>query len=55
MTLPALFIAHGPSFRRGAVIGDMDNVDVYPLAMHLLRVAPRPNDGQWRHVAGALK
>jgi predicted AlkP superfamily pyrophosphatase or phosphodiesterase len=53
--MAALFIAHGPAFKRRAVIRDMDNVDVYPLAMHLLRVAPRPNDGQWRHVVGALK
>ena len=53
--MAALFIAHGPAFKRGAVITDMDNVDVYPLAMHLLGVAPRLNDGQWGHVAGALK
>ncbi len=53
--MAALFIGHGPAFRPGAVIGDMDNVDVYPLAMHLLGVAPRPNDGQWKHFAGALE
>lgn len=53
--MAALFIGHGPAFKRGAVIEDMDNVDVYPLAMHLLGVTPRPHDGQWRHVAGALK
>jgi predicted AlkP superfamily pyrophosphatase or phosphodiesterase len=53
--MAALFIAHGPAFKPGAVIGDMDNVDVYPLAMRLLGIAPQPNDGQWRHVAGALR
>lgn len=53
--MAALFIAHGPAFKAGHVIDEMDNVDVYPLAMHLLGVAPQPHDGQWRHVAGALQ
>jgi predicted AlkP superfamily pyrophosphatase or phosphodiesterase len=43
--MAALFIAHGPSFNSGLMLPDMDNVDVYPVAMRLLGVAPRPNDG----------
>jgi predicted AlkP superfamily pyrophosphatase or phosphodiesterase len=53
--MAALFIAHGPDIRKGAVIPDMDNVDVYPLATKLLGIAPQPNDGQWGHVAGVLR
>ena len=55
LNIAALFIAHGPNIKAGVTLRDMDNVDVYPLAMRLLGVAPRPNDGQWRYVAGALK
>jgi ectonucleotide pyrophosphatase/phosphodiesterase family protein 5 len=43
--MAALFIAHGPSFRSGVVLPDMDNVDVYPAAMRVLGVPARPNDG----------
>ena len=42
-TLPsmhAVFIASGPSFREGVVLPPIDNVDVYPLLMHLLGMPP---------------
>lgn len=44
-SMAALFIAHGPAFRRGAVVAPFDNVDVYPLLAHLLGIRPAPNDG----------
>lgn len=50
----ALFIAHGPSFRRGLVVPEFDNVDVYPLLAHLLGFAPEPNDGDFSVVAPML-
>jgi hypothetical protein len=50
----ALFIAHGPAFRRGLRVGEFDNVDVYPLLVHLLTIAPRPNDGDFDAVRGML-
>ena len=43
--MAALFVAHGPSIRAGLVLPVIDNVDVYPLAMRLLRLNPWPNDG----------
>ncbi len=43
----ALFIAHGPAFRRGLVVPEFPNVDVYPLAMHLLGLKPLRNDGSF--------
>jgi predicted AlkP superfamily pyrophosphatase or phosphodiesterase len=51
----ALFVAHGPDFRHGLVVPEFDNVDVYPLLAHLLRIQPQPNDGDYAVVAGMLR
>jgi predicted AlkP superfamily pyrophosphatase or phosphodiesterase len=51
----ALFVAHGPAFRRGLVVPAFDNVDIYPLLAHLLRIQPAANDGDYAAVAGMLK
>ena len=51
----ALFIAHGPDFRRGLVVPEFDSVDVYPLLTHLLHIRPQPNDGDYAAVAGMLR
>lgn len=51
----ALFIAHGPDFKRGLVVPEFDNVDVYPLLAHLLRVKPQPNDGDYKAVSDMLR
>lgn len=44
-SMQASFIAHGPAFRAGSRLPVFDNVDVYPLLMHLLGVAPAPHQG----------
>jgi len=44
-SMRALFLARGPGFRRGVVIEPFDNVDVYPLLVRLLGIAPAANDG----------
>lgn len=41
----ALFVAHGPAFKRGITVPEFDNVDVYPLLADLLGIRPQPNDG----------
>lgn len=41
----ALFVAHGPAFKRGVTVPEFDNVDVYPLLTDLLGIQPQPNDG----------
>jgi len=51
----ALFIAHGPAFRRGVTLPVFDNVSVYPLVMRLLGLKARPNDGRARDTAPALR
>lgn len=44
-SMRAVFLAAGPSFRSGTTLPAFDNVDVYPLLTHLLRIPPAPNDG----------
>lgn len=51
----ALFISHGPAFRRGAVVPEFPNVDVYPLMIHLLGIHGEPNDGSYGAVRDMLK
>jgi predicted AlkP superfamily pyrophosphatase or phosphodiesterase len=50
----ALFVAHGPAFRRGLLTPVFDNVDVYPLLARVLGVRPEPSDGDLAHVAAML-
>lgn len=52
--MQAIFIASGPDFMP-AVLPGFDNVDVYPLVMALLGIAPLPNDGTLAPFAGALR
>jgi len=54
-SMQALFLASGPDFRRGLVVPPFDNVDVYPLLAHLLRITPQPNDGDYSAVAPMLR
>ena len=52
--MDALFVAHGPAFRRGYVQPAFDNVDVYPLMAHVLGIAPLPSDGRLADVEAVL-
>ena len=53
--MAAVFVAHGPAFRRGVVLPTFDGVDVYPLLAHLLGIRPAANDGDFSAVVGALR
>ena len=44
-SMRAIFLARGPAFRINATVPAFDNVDVYPLLMSLIEVAPAANDG----------
>lgn len=46
----ALFIASGPSFQRGRMIGEVENVHLYNLLCAALGLKPAPNDGDDRLV-----
>ncbi|MFZ5638233.1 MAG: ectonucleotide pyrophosphatase/phosphodiesterase [Pseudomonadota bacterium] len=54
-TMRAVFVAQGPSFRRGATIPALDNVDLYPLLARLLRVEPAANEGDPSATQAALR
>jgi predicted AlkP superfamily pyrophosphatase or phosphodiesterase len=49
-----IFIAGGPSFRRGVTLPATENVHVYALLCALLGVTPAQNDGDDRLVRAAL-
>jgi predicted AlkP superfamily pyrophosphatase or phosphodiesterase len=40
-----VFVAAGPSFRKGVEVPPIDNVDLYELMCRLLALEPAPNDG----------
>jgi hypothetical protein len=52
--MAALFVAHGPDFRKGVVQPAFDNVDVYPLLAKLVGVTPQSNDGDLGDLAPSL-
>jgi predicted AlkP superfamily pyrophosphatase or phosphodiesterase len=54
-SMRAIFIARGPSFRRGLVLPAMNNVDVYPLLAMLLGLEPARHDGNPGALAPALE
>jgi len=54
LAMRALFVAHGPAFKRGLVVPEFDNVDIYPLLAAILRIKPAPNDGDFSVVKPIL-
>lgn len=54
-TMRAVFVAHGPSFKRGVTLPDFDNVDVYPLLARITGVKPVKGDGSLKVVGQALR
>lgn len=51
----AIFVAHGPAFRRGVVVPPFRNIHVYSLMAEILRVRPAPNDGSLDSVRALLR
>lgn len=45
-SMRAVFVARGPAFVRGRVLGPVDNVDVYPLLARLLGIPAAAHDGR---------
>ena len=54
-TMRAVFVAHGPAFRPGAVLPVFDNVDVYPLLARVIGVRGEAGDGRLEPVRAALR
>jgi predicted AlkP superfamily pyrophosphatase or phosphodiesterase len=53
--MQAIFVAHGPAFRRGVTWPAFPNVDVYPLMTHLLGIRAAANDGDFATLQGMLE
>ncbi len=56
MDMHGIFIAGGPSFKKGYRIGTIRNVDIYPLVCKILNILPRGNiDGKLENIEYILK
>ncbi|MGE0132515.1 MAG: ectonucleotide pyrophosphatase/phosphodiesterase [Blastocatellales bacterium] len=44
-SMRALFVAHGPAFKKKIVVEPFENVDVYNIMTKILRLKPASNDG----------
>jgi predicted AlkP superfamily pyrophosphatase or phosphodiesterase len=54
-TMGALFLAHGPAFKRGHEFADVDNIHVYNLLCATLGLRPAKNEGDDRLAREALR
>jgi len=54
-TMRAIFIAHGPAFKRGYTAEPFGNVHLYNLMAGILGLTPAPNDGSLDSVRTVLK
>lgn len=53
--MDALFVAHGPAFRKGIKLGRIENVHLYEVMTKILKIEPAPNDGDLNAVKEILK
>lgn len=53
-SMQAIFIAHGPAFRKNFVAEPFENVNVYNLMCSILGLAPAKNDGRFESVKEML-
>ena len=54
-SMNALFIAHGPAFKKGVTMQPFPNVDVYDLLANILHLRPAPNDGSLKPFSAVLR
>jgi predicted AlkP superfamily pyrophosphatase or phosphodiesterase len=54
-SMGALFVAAGPSFRRGVVVEPFENIQVYPLLCAALGIAPVPGDWSGEAMPAVLR
>ena len=52
----ALFIAKGPSFKKGIVTPPFENINIYPLICHILKIHPSADiDGKLENIHHILR
>ena len=50
-SMHALFIAKGPSFKKGIVVPPFENINIYPMLCHILNITPNKNiDGNLKKI-----
>jgi predicted AlkP superfamily pyrophosphatase or phosphodiesterase len=54
-SMHGIFIASGPSFRRGVELPEVENVHIYDLLCAALHLKPAPNDGDARLVKAVMR
>jgi predicted AlkP superfamily pyrophosphatase or phosphodiesterase len=54
-SMRAVFLAHGPAFRRGVVLPGFRNIHIQPLLIELLGLRPVPSDGSLDSVRAMLR
>lgn len=54
-SMRALFVAHGPAFKRGKMVAPFANVDVYNVMAKILKLKPAPNDGNPATIKALLR
>ena len=54
-SMGALFVAHGPAFKKGYTSEPFQNIHVYEIMAHILGLKPSPNDGSLETVKNMLK
>ncbi len=54
-SMRALFVAHGPAFKRSTVVEPFANVDVYNMMAKILKLKPAQNDGNKATVKALLR
>ena len=55
VTMRALLVARGPAFKPGAVVEPIENIHLYSLMAHLLKLKPAANDGNLEAVRSLLR
>jgi predicted AlkP superfamily pyrophosphatase or phosphodiesterase len=53
-SMRALFLARGPAFAQSAVVPPFQNIHVYDLVAHILRLTPAANDGSLDSIRAVL-
>jgi predicted AlkP superfamily pyrophosphatase or phosphodiesterase len=54
MSMRAIFIAHGPAFKKGAELPAVSNINIYSLMSELLALKPARNEGNAKVFAGGM-
>lgn len=54
-SMRALFIGHGPAFKRRQLVAPFANVDVYNVMAKILKLNPAPNDGDPATIKAVLR